>query len=319
VQKEQHKMQGQMVTALKPKTGVRERPKVFGNSLNARKTRFGLLFALPAFLFFGYFYVYPLTQTFFVSLYRWGLLDTPSFIGLENYSRLATDKEFINSIRVTFYYAFGTVIPIWAIALSLALVFNQAFRFRQGYLTTYYLPAVISLTVWSLIWLFLYDPTRGAFSAFLRAIGLGEVRMLDDPGLAMPAMIILSVWKGTPVYMLIFLAGLRAIPGDYYEAAKVDGASAWQRFVYITLPMLRPVMLYVIVISVIEAFKVFTPMYLITNGGPGSDTRVLPMFIFQNGFQFLKMGYASAASVVFLFILLALSLIQFRLLRLQQD
>lgn len=312
-------MQGQMITTLKPKTAVRERPKVFGNSLNARKTRFGLLFALPAFLFFGYFYVYPLTQTFFVSLYRWGLLDTPAFIGLENYSRLFADREFINSIRVTFYYAFGTVIPIWMIALGLALVFNQAFRFRQGYLTVYYLPAVISLTVWSLVWLFLYDPTRGAFSAFLRALGLGEVRMLDDPGLAMPAMIILSVWKGTPVYMLIFLAGLRAIPTDYYEAAKVDGASAWQRFVYITLPMLRPVMLYVIVISVIEAFKVFTPMYLITNGGPGSDTRVLPMFIFQNGFQFLKMGYASAASVIFLFILLALSLIQFRLLRLQQD
>jgi multiple sugar transport system permease protein len=312
-------MQGQIATSLNTKTKTRERPKVFGNSLNARKTRFGLLFALPAFLFFGYFYVYPLTQTFFVSLYRWGLLDTPTPIGLENYVRLFADREFHNAIRVTFYYAFGTVIPIWLIALGLALVFNQAFRFRQGYLTAYYIPAVISLTVWSLIWLFLYDPTRGAFSAFLRAIGLGEVRMLDDPGLAMPAMIILSVWKGTPVYMLIFLAGLRAIPSDYYEAAKVDGASAWQRLLYITLPMLRPVMLYVIVISVIEAFKVFTPMYLITNGGPGSETRVLPMFIFQNGFQFLKMGYASAASVVFLLILLALSMIQFRLLRLQQD
>ena len=312
-------MQGQAATNLKPKTAKRVRPKVWGNTLSARKTRFGLLFALPAFFFFGYFYLYPLTQTFFVSLYRWGLLDTPTFIGLENYSRLLADKEFINSIRVTFYYAFGTVIPIWAISLGLALVFNQAFRFRQGYLTTYYIPAVISLTVWSLIWLFLYDPSYGGFAAFLRFLGLGDVRMLDDPGLAMPAMIILSVWKGMPVYMLIFLAGLRAIPSDYYEAAKVDGASAWQRFIYITLPQLRPVMLYVVVISVIEAFKVFTPMYLMTRGGPGSDTRVLPMFIFQNGFQFLKMGYASAASVLFLFILLALSLLQFRLLRLQQD
>lgn len=312
-------MQGQMLTSLTAKPSRRERPKVWGNSLSARKTRFGLLFALPAFLFFGYFYVYPLTQTFVVSFYRWGLLDTPVFIGLTNYSRLFADKEFLNSIAVTFYYAFGTVIPIWALSLGLALVFNQGFRFRQGYLTTYYIPAVISLTVWSLIWLFLYDPSYGLFTAFLRLIGLGGVRMLDDPGLAMPAMIILSVWKGMPVYMLIFLAGLRAIPTDYYEAAKVDGASAGQRFLFITLPLLRPVMLYVIVISVIEAFKVFTPMYLVTKGGPGSDTRVLPMFIFQNGFEFLKMGYASAASVVFLLILLALSLIQFRLLRLQQD
>ena len=132
------------------------------------------------------------------------------------------------------------------------------------------------MTVWSLIWLFLYDPSYGAFAAFLRFLGLGDVRMLDDPGLAMPAISILSVWKGMPVYMLIFLAGLRAIPADYYEAAKVDGASAWQRFIYITLPQLRPVMLYVVVISVIEAFKVFTPMYLMTHGGPGSARGCCP-------------------------------------------
>jgi ABC-type sugar transport system permease subunit len=142
--------------------------------------------------------------------------------------------------------------------------------------------------------------------------------MLDNPATAMPAMILLSIWKGAPVYMLIFLAGLRAIPGDYYEAAKVDGASAWQRLWSITLPLLRPVFLYVVVISIIGAFQAFTPMYLLTNGGPGSATRVLSMFIFQNGFQFLKMGYASAASVIFLLILLVFSLVQFRILRFQQ-
>jgi multiple sugar transport system permease protein len=149
--------------------------------------------------------------------------------------------------------------------------------------------------------------------------GFNYVRFLADPGLAMIAMIILSVWKGTPVYMVIYLAGLRNIPGDYYEAATVDGASATQRFRFITLPLLRPVLLYVAVISIIEAFKVFTPMYLLTHGGPGSATTVLSMFIFSNGFQFLKMGYASAASVIFLVILLGLSLMLFRLLRTQTD
>lgn len=312
-------MQGQVTGGLLARAPARERGKVFGNSLSARKTRFGLLFALPAFLFFGFFYIYPLFQTFYVSFFKWGLLDAPQFTGVTNYVRLFSDAEFYNSIVKTFFYAFGTVIPIWGVALGLALVFNQAFRFRQGYLTAYYVPAVISLTVWSLVWLFLYDPSYGLFAGFLRLIGLGHIHMLDDANAAMPAMIILSVWKGTPVYMLIFLAGLRAIPADYYEAGKVDGANAWQRFLYITLPMLRPVMLYVIVISVIEAFKVFTPMYLMTHGGPGSATRVMSMFIFQNGFQFLKMGYASAASVIFLIILLLLSLFQFRLLRLQQD
>ncbi len=290
--------------------------RIWHSTLAARKQRFGILFALPGVIFFGFFYVYPLFRTFQVSFYSWSLLDEPTFRGFSNYTRLFNDKEFINSISVTFYYVIGVVVIIWILALGLALIFNQAISFRQGYLTVYYLPAVISLTVWSLIWLLMYNPSFGLFSEFLKTLGLTNVRMLDNPQLAMPAMIILSIWKGTPVYMIIFLAGLRAIPGDYYEAAKVDGARSFDSFRHITLPLLRPVFLYVVVISVIEAFKVFTPMYLLTNGGPGSATRVLSMFIFQNGFQFLNMGYASAASVVFLFILLGVSLLQFRFLRL---
>jgi multiple sugar transport system permease protein len=290
--------------------------RIWDRTLEAQKRRSGLVFALPAFLFFGFFYIYPLFSTFQVSLYSWSLLTPPEFLGLTNYSRLFVDREFTNSIWVSFYYAIGVVVPIWILALVLALAFNQQFGFRQGYLTIYYLPAVISLTVWSLIWLLMYNPSFGLFTSFLELMGIRGTRMLNDAGTAMPAMLILSIWKGTPVYMLILLAGLRSIPGDYYEAAKVDGAEAWARLWYITLPLLRPVFLYVMVISIIEAFKVFTPMYILTNGGPGSATRVLSMFIFQNGFQFLKMGYASAASVIFLFILLSISLLQFRVLRL---
>lgn len=295
------------------------RPSIFGKSLAARKMRFGLFFAAPAFIFFGLFYVYPLFRTFYVSLFSWSLLDEPRFIGITNYVNLSNDKEFINSVGVSFYYAIGVCVAIWVIALALALMFNQTFRFRQAYLSVYYLPAVISLTVWSLVWLFMYNPSFGLFSEFARWLGFTNVRMLDNPQTAMPAMILLSIWKGTPVYMLIYLAGLRAIPGDYYEAAKVDGASTLQRLWHITLPLLRPVFLYVVVISIIGAFQAFTPMYLLTNGGPGSATRVLSMFIFQNGFQFLKMGYASAASVIFLLILLVFSVVQFRILRFQQQ
>ncbi len=312
-------MQGVLAASSRGKHSRSERSPFWGKSLAARKTRFGLLFAAPAFLFFGFFYVYPLFRTFYVSLYSWSLLDEPKFLGVTNYTRLAADKEFINAIWVSFYYAIGVCIPIWLIALGLALIFNQAFRFRQGFLAVYYIPAVISLTVWSLIWLFMYNPSFGLFTQAARWLGLTNVRMLDTPATAMPAMIILSIWKGTPVYMLIFLAGLRAIPADYYEAATVDGANAWQRLLHITLPLLRPVFLYIVVISIIEAFKVFSPMYLMTNGGPGSATRVLSMFIFQNGFQFLKMGYASAASVIFLLILLVFSVVQFRFFRFQQS
>lgn len=312
-------VQGQVAVNVELGKSRSRNAHIWDRSISARKMRYGLLFALPAFFFFGFFYIYPLFQTFYVSFYRWGLLDLPQFVGFENYARLMVDREFINSIWVTLYYAMGTVAIIWIVALGLALIFNQAFVLRQAYLTVFYIPAVISLTVWTLIWMLVYNPSFGLFGRVLAPFGLGNLRMLDDPGLAMPAMILLSVWKGTPVYMLIFLAGLRAIPGDYYEAAKMDGANTLHRFWFITLPMLRPVILYVMVISIIEAFKVFTPMYLLTRGGPGSATRVLPMFIFQNGFQYLKMGYASAASVVFLLILLVLSIMQFRVLRLQQD
>lgn len=292
--------------------------KITHPSLSGRLSRIGLLFAVPALLFFGFFYLYPIVETFRISLHRWGLLDQPRYVGFNNYSQLLVDPEFINSVYVTLTYVFGTVIPIWVLALALALIFNQSFRFRQGYLTIYYIPAVISLTVWSLIWYLMYNPSYGLTAAATNFLGLGTVRFLDS-GLAMFAMVLLSVWKGTPVYMIIYLAGLRSIPSDYYEAAMVDGANSVQRFWFITLPLLRPVLLYVAVISIIEAFKVFTPMYIITRGGPGSATRVLPIFIFENGFQFLKMGYASAASVIFLMLLLALSAVQFRLLRSQAN
>lgn len=288
---------------------------LFGRTLSAKLARYGLLFSVPAILFFSLFYIYPLFQTLRISLFKWGLVDQARYIGFANYEQLFQDREFLNSIGVTFTYVFGTVIPIWFIALGLALIFNQSFRFRQGFLTIFYIPAVISLTVWSLIWLLMYNPTYGLTSIFTGLNGFNG--FLKDENWAMVAMIILSVWKGTPVYMIIYLAGLRSIPGEYYEAAKVDGANAWQSFRFITIPLLRPVILYVAVISIIEGFKVFTPMYLITRGGPGSATRVLPMFIFDNGFQYLKMGYASAASVIFLFILLGVSALQFRVLRTQ--
>jgi multiple sugar transport system permease protein len=160
----------------------------------------------------------------------------------------------------------------------------------------------------------MYHPTYGLLTIFTRPLGFQYIRWLNDTNLAMPALILLSIWKGTPAYMIIYLAGLRSIPVEYYEAAQIDGANWVQRLWYITLPLLRPVMLYVAVISIIVAFQVFSPAYLLTRGGPGSATRVLPIFIFQNAFEYLKMGYASAASLVLLLTLLGLTLVQFRLL-----
>lgn len=279
-----------------------------------KKTRYGLLFASPALVFFGVFYIFPLAWAVWISFNEWSLLKDPEYIGLQNYRELLKDSEFRNSVKVTFYYVFGTCVPIWFLALGLAVVFNRSFRFRSVYISAYYIPAVISLFVWCLLWLLVYQPGWGLMTLATDPLGFGYVRWLRDPDLAMPALILLSIVKGTPAYMIIYLAGLRGIPVDYLEAASLDGADNFQRFRDITLPLLRPVMLYVAVISIIVAFQVFTPAYILTRGGPGSQTRVLPMFVFENAFEFLKMGYASAASMLLVLMLLGLTLIQFRLL-----
>jgi multiple sugar transport system permease protein len=200
------------------------------------------------------------------------------------------------------------------IGLALAVVFNMRFPLRRFFLTIIYLPAVVSLTVWCLLFLLIYHPSYGLLTFVTRPLGFEYVRWLNDRDLAMPALILLSVLKGIPAYMIIYLAGLGAIPTEYYEAAALDGATAWRRFWGITLPLMRPVLLYVGVISIIGGFQVFTPAYLMTQGGPGTTTEVLPLFIFENAFGNLRLGYASAASMVLFAMLLLLTLGQFRLL-----
>ena len=279
-----------------------------------REAVWGLLFVAPAVLFFATFYAYPIAWAAWISLHDYDLLGDPVYVGLDNYERLFRGRQFSESTKATFYYTFATVIPIWIIALALAVLFNQRFPLRRFFLSVVYLPAVVSLTVWCLLFLLVYHPTYGLLTIVTRPLGFEYIRWLNDRELAMPALILLSVLKGIPGYMIIYLAGLGAIPVEYYEAAAIDGASAWRRFWGITLPLLRPVLLYVGVISIIVGFQVFTPAYLLTNGGPGATTRVLPLFIFENAFGNLRMGYASAASMVLFVMLLVLTLAQFRLL-----
>jgi multiple sugar transport system permease protein len=279
-----------------------------------REAGWGLLFAAPAVLFFSLFYAYPIAWAAWISLHEYNLLGTPNYVGLDNYERLFRGRLFIESTKASFYYTFGTVVPIWFIALGLALVFNRQFRLRRFFLSVIYLPAVVSLTVWCLLFLLIYQPSYGLMTIVTKPLGFEYVRWLNDRELAMPSLILLSVLKGVPGYMIIYLAGLGAIPLDYYEAAALDGAAAWRRFWDITIPLLRPVLLYVAVISIIGGFQVFSPAYLLTNGGPGSTTRVLPLFIFENAFGNLRMGYASAASMVLFLMLLSLTLVQFRLI-----
>jgi len=280
-----------------------------------RQALWGALFALPAAAFFVGLFAYPLAYTFFLSLHRWDLLSPPTWVGFSNYQYILQDPEFQKSVLVTLYYVVGTCVPIWILSLLLAAFFNQTFRLRQLSLTLFYIPVVVSLTVWTIMWKLMLNPSYGLLTLITDHIGFHYIPWLSDSNLAMPAIILLSIWKGLPYYMVILLAGMRAIPGDYYEAARVDGASPRQAFVRITLPLLRPVMVYVVVISILNAFQTFTPGYLLTSGGPGSATRVLPLYIYQTAFSDLRMGDAATASVLLFLLMLGVTIAQLRLFR----
>jgi ABC-type sugar transport system permease subunit len=287
-------------------------------TVERRQALWGALFALPAVVFFLGMFAYPLAYTFFLSLQHWDLISPPTWVGLDNYQFILQDPEFQNSILVTLYYVFGVCVPIVLLGLLLAAFFNQSFRLRQLSLTVFYIPVVVSLTVWTILWALVLNPSYGLLTLVTDHLGFHYIRWLSDPNLAMPSLILLSIWKGLPYYTVILLAGMRAIPADYYEAARVDGANARQTFLRITLPLLRPILLYVVVISVLVAFQVFTPSYLLTHGGPGSATRVLPLFIYETAFSDLRMGDAATASVIMFAMMLGITGIQLRLLRSDQ-
>ncbi len=279
------------------------------------RNRWGFLFALPALVFFAVFTVYPMLNSFYLSLTDWNLMSEPRFIGLENYRTMFSEHQFAQSWWATVYYVVGVVPPIIVFALGLALLLNRPLRLRPFYRAAYFTPVIVSMVVASILWTYVYHPSFGLYTLFAAPLGLVPINWLTDVRYAMPALIIFSWWKGTGYYMVLFLAGLQAIPEEYYEAARIDGAGRWQLFRYITLPLLKPTTLFVLVVCVIGAFQVFTPALLITNGGPAGHTRVLPLYLYESAFLHVRMGYASAVAVFLFAILIVLTLLQLRIFR----
>ncbi len=280
-----------------------------------KRKLWGIAFALPALLYFLAFTVYPMFNSFYLSLTEWNLLSPPQFVGIKNYASMLDNPQFNQALAATLYYSAGVVVPLIIFSLALALLLNRPLRLRAWYRAAYFIPVIIEMVVASIIWTYVYHPSFGLYTLFTRPFGIGPINWLADNKLAMPALIIFSWWKGTGYYMVLFLAGLQNIPDEYYEAAKIDGANGWSQFLHITLPLLKPTTLFVTVVCVIGAFQVFTPALLMTNGGPAGATRVLPLYLYENAFQFLKMGYASAVAVFMFVILIILTLIQLRVFR----
>jgi multiple sugar transport system permease protein len=283
-------------------------------SAEARHQAWGYLFLAPMFVLLTVFKFIPMLQAFYLSLTSYDLLSPPRFVGLRNYVFLLEDPLFHQSVNVTAYYVFGTCILLWLLSLGMALLFNAPLPAKNLLRTMYFLPAIVPVVVYAVIWLFMFHP-YGLLNVALQTLGLPAVHWLSDTHAVMPGFILSALWRFVPYFMVIYLAGLQNIPHEYYEAAAIDGAAGVQAFRFVTLPLLRPTILLVVVVSIILMSKVFTNVLIITGGGPDGATRVLSLFIYQTGFQFFKMGLASAASLFLLFGTMTFTLLQLRLFR----
>src|SRR5919201_2213582 len=284
-----------------------------GLSLARQEELIAYAFILPSFLGFVVFLVVPMLFSLGISFYDWELLTPPQFVGIKNFQTLIADHVFTQVVVNTVYYTLGLVPMNLVVSLGLAVWLNTKLRGLTFYRSAFFLPVVTVTVAVALIWRWMYEPRFGIIDAALRAIGLPGPLWLGDERWAMPAIIIMSVWKGFGYNMVLFLAGLQGIPVSIYEAAMIDGASAWQRFWRITLPLLSPVIFLAVVLTVISSFQVFDQAYVMTRGGPANATNTIVLYIYQNGFEYFRMGYASAIAWVLFGVIFIFTLLQMRL------
>lgn len=256
----------------------------------------------------------PIVASFALSFTDWDLLGPPRFVGLRNLQDLVVDKIFWRALQNTIAFTVVSVPLGVALALGLALALNRKVRGIGLYRTLFLLPLVASNVATSLLWGLMLDPVAGPVNYLLGQAGLSQPGWLGDAIWAMPAIIIMSVWKGFGFNVVIFLAGLQGIPRELYEAAEIDGAGRSSKFRHVTLPMLSPTMLFVLIIALIASFQVFDATYVLTKGGPQNATITLVYYVYRAGFQQLQMGYASALS----YVLFALTLVMVGILWLSQ-
>lgn len=260
--------------------------------------------------------MWPIVQALWISLHDWSFLSGERpLIGIGNYLELLGDSRFWNALRVTGVYTAGTVPAQMGLALAIALALNEQLPARALLRSAYFFPVIGSLAIMAIVWRFLLDPDVGVIAGWMTTAGLRQVDWLRDPALALPAVIVVGIWKTVGFNMVILLAGLQGIPAELYAAAAIDGAGRWQRFRHITIPGLRHALLFVTVISVIASLQVFDQVFVMTRGGPLFATESLVTYMYHQGFELFRMGYASAIAWVLFLIILVLSMVQLRLFR----
>lgn len=274
------------------------------------------LFAFPSLAIILVFIVYPITQSFWYSLHNWRIgADVQEWLGLGNYIELFSDDLFWNALRVTFVFAIVSVIAQMVLGYWAAAALLRDSWFNRIVRSIFFFPTIVALATIGLVWRFLLDPSIGLVGGLTAALGAEPIAWLQDTTLALPTVIFVSVWKNLGFTMVILLAGLKGVPVHLYEAARLDGASAAQLTRYVTLPSIRPTLLFTTMILTINSLQVFDLVYVMTNGGPLFATDTLVTMMFREGFENFDIGYASAIAWVLFLLIMILSALQLRLFR----
>jgi len=286
--------------------------KVKKNTLTRKEHIAGYLFALPWFIGLSVFTIGPVVASLILSFTRYEVVRPPSFIGIANYKDLFRDPLFWKSLYNTIYITvIGVPLGILT-ALSLALLLNKEVRGISWYRTVYYLPSITPTVASSLLWMWILNADFGILNIALSKIGIRGPGWLVDPAWAKLAIVLMGLW-GTGSTMIIYLAGLKGIPQQLYEAAKIDGANWWQLFWKITIPMLSPTLFFTIIMGIIGSFQIFTQAYIMTEGGPVNSTLFYVYYLYNNAFAYFKMGYASALAWIFFLVIFVITVIQLKL------
>ncbi len=283
-----------------------------------RKQWSAYLFLAPVLILFAVFTIFSVGYAFYLSFHQWNILEpVKPYVGLANYERLLQDGQFGRAIVNTLVYTAASVPLTMGFGLLIALLLNTKIRARGFLRTLFYLPVITPLVIAAIVWKWVYNGDYGLLNYYLLQLGLiaEPLRWLSDPALAMPAVIITTVWKGVGFAMVVYLAGLQSIPEDYYDAAKIDGADGGRRLKDITLPLLTPTTLFLAVISVLGALQVFTEIYIMTSGGPLRSTTTIVYHIYTTAFRNFDMGYAAAMAFGLFAMMFVFTLVQLRAMR----
>jgi multiple sugar transport system permease protein len=295
---------------------TRHRRRSFRPNRQARnEAKWGYLLIAPMMIGFAIFFLIALGASLLLSLTTWDMLSSPVWVGFDNYLNVVRDAEFRNALGNTVAIAVPNVVLRLVFSLALAMALNSNIRFRAFYRVLFFMPVLTMPVAIGTIWKWLYDPAFGPINGALGRLGLPRPEWLSDPKTAVIAVVVVLLWSSVGYDMIIFLAGLQAIPRDYYDAAALDGAGSWQRFRDITLPLLTPTTFFLSVIGVIFSLQVFDLVYVMTRIDQSNQLPTVVYYIYEEGFRNFRMGYAITVAWVLLAIILVFTLIQFRLQR----